>query len=318
MSLQNIQTASVYSNKLLDILKTEFKKFDKKRQETSFVVVGSFARGEASQCSDFDYFAIYKDEESKDNYWEEDQKAIISAINDSRIAHPADQGAFGGAVTKSDLIKNIGGNGDSNENLTRRILTLLECTSFLGEENFNEIRHAILQKYVKEGITDHQMCRFLLNDIIRYYRTVCVDFEYKTGPASKSWGDRNIKLIFSRKLLYFSGILLIAETVQQTYESKLQKLSSLISKTPIERIQEICGANSDLVLQKYDYFLEKMSDQNFRNFLKDVQMDRSSDNPHPENFRNLKNEGHHFTWELSKLLSASYDSSHPIHLALSF
>jgi len=47
--------------------------------------------------------------------------------------------------------------------------------------------------------------RFLLHDLIRYYRTICVDFEYKTYENGKPWGDRNIKIQFSRKFLYFSN-----------------------------------------------------------------------------------------------------------------
>jgi hypothetical protein len=36
----------------------------------------------------------------------------------------------------------------------------------------------------------------------------------------------------------------------------------------------------------------------------------------PQEFRGFKNEGHHFSWMLVKLLKDSYDSSHPIHNAL--
>jgi predicted nucleotidyltransferase len=306
------QTVSTYSKEIVELLSTNLDCKNNSRSKFAFVVVGSFARGEASECSDLDFFVIYDKQSDLDKYKESDQLDILAEVKKLGIREPSDGGAFGVAVLGSDLFSNIGGDGDTNENITRRVLFLLESKSLCGHDYFDSVRRKIINSYVTINITDHQMCKFLLNDIIRYYRTICVDFEYKVSSGGKSWGDRNIKLVFSRKLLYFSGVLIVAETAQNTYKSKVQTLLDLMNISPIERIERIAGSKSENALSKYKVFLEKMSDESFREFLKGV----SNTRPHHEKFRELKNEGHHFTWELSKLLNTTYDSSHPIHLAL--
>jgi hypothetical protein len=190
---------------------------------------------------------------------------------------------------------------------------LLEGDWLYNEAKFDLYRNEILKRYLSDKISDHQFCRFLLNDLIRYYRTICVDFEHKTREQGKSWGTRNIKLIFSRKLLYFSGILVAAETWQQTYETKMDTLHKLLGMTAIRRVSAVCGDKADQALNAYGSFLKEISDPSIREMLETVPEDRDKQS---EEFRNLKNEGHHFSWILAKLLRETYDASHPIHNAL--
>jgi len=115
--------------------------------------------------------------------------------------------------------------------------------------------------------------------------------------------------------LYFSGVLVVAETVQQRWEIKRAILRKYLRLTPIERVQSICGAQSEKALAIYDDFLRQLSSIDVRDMLKSTPEDRKG---HSAEFRNFKNKGHHFTFELSRLLETTYDSSHPIHIALKF
>ncbi|MEW8627052.1 MAG: nucleotidyltransferase domain-containing protein [Candidatus Thiodiazotropha sp.] len=306
-----MEKASSYSNQIIETLRREFSKA-LSGSEFSIITVGSFARREASDQSDLDFFVIV-DNDSRVS--DDTIKFISKPIRDLGLKMPSSDGAFNEIEKASDMIENIGGSDDPTLKLTRRMLFLFEGEWLYNEELYNKLFEQMINTYVRESITQHQLCRFLLNDLIRYYRTICVDFEFKTNEINKTWGDRNIKLLFSRKLLYFSGLLVIAETVQHFYTHKREILTKYLRMPPVERVQQICGVRSEKVIQMYDEFLENLSDQNVRDLLNRTTFDRDL---HTPEFRKLKNQGHHFSWELSKLLSERYDSAHPIHIAIKF
>ena len=70
----------------------------------------------------------------------------------------------------------------------------------------------------------------------------------------------------------------------------------------------------EAILKSYDHFFEKLEDSNMRKRLIDLPR---SDRDDPL-FRDLKNEGHHFTRELLHLFESTFDSTHPIHWAVKF
>ena len=144
---------------------------------------------------------------------------------------------------------------------------------------------------------------------------MAVDYEFKTVETSKvkPWGIRNIKLIFSRKLLYASGLFSVATTADRTRSHKISGLEMLFDLPVIDRMVEICGAsNAENVLRSYDHFLSKLEDEGIRGHLKSLDLEGRKD----PIFRELKNEGHHFTRELLKLFERTFDTTHPIRRAI--
>ena len=285
------------------------------------VTCGSYARRESSSNSDIDYFVIMEQcppdgEELKvsDFSWVEDVTKCISEIVP---IDPAEGGPFRKIEALDRMLINIGGENDTDSKITRRMLFLLEGDYLANDEGVNKVRKMILERYISKKMTDHQLALFLLNDIIRFYRTMAVDYEFKTseGDNPKSWGIRNIKLVFSRKLLYASGLFSVALTADRTSNKKIELLEDLFNMPVIDRMVEICGqAKFEDVLNSYNCFLEKLEDSSARNRLKVISKDQRDD----PLFRELKNEGHHFTRELLKLFESTFDSTHPIRKAVIF
>lgn len=283
---------------------------------------GSYARREASPESDIDFFVITQEAAPAEGApfgavslpWFEGLKAAISEIVP---IEPAEGGAFSNIEPRNVMLHNIGGEHDNNAKMTRRMLFLLEGEWLFNQEGLKTVRRQILERYIGRAISDHQLALFLLNDVIRFYRTMAVDYEFKTGEGltPKPWGIRNIKLVFSRKLLYASGLFSIGKTADQAWAQKLDMLERLFDMPVIERMVAICGQSKmEPVLASYDHFLQRLEEQEVRDQLKKLKREEREDLL----FRGLKNEGHNFTRELMKLFEATFDSTHPIHRAVIF
>lgn len=275
---------------------------------------GSYARREASDQSDLDFFAICE-RKSQIPATQAALGNIAPELMQIAGRAPSAGGAFGDVEDLETMLSNIGGNDDLNPKITRRVLFLLEGEWITNPEMLSDVRQRLLEKYIRDTITPHQLALFLLNDIIRYYRTICVDFEFKTTQESKPkpWGTRNIKLVFSRKLLYFSGVLAVAETAQRSYSEKLKILNELLALPVADRVLSICGEQAVHALELYDQFLEEFAKSEVRQAL-----DATTESARGENeaFRRLKDSGHHFSWRLMSLFRQTYDPSHPIHRAI--
>ena len=281
--------------------------------DAAVLVCGSYARREASEHSDIDFFIISKDTNGEHLPIEDVRSEIRKIVPNE----PSRDGAFGVRVSREEILGNIGGDDDNNQNITRRILFLLEGEWLFNGEEFKCFRREILEKYIRKNMTDHQLALFLLNDVIRYYRTVAVDYEFKISDNenSKPWAIRNIKLVFSRKLLYASGLFSIAMTTDRSRDKKIEILESLFELPVMERMIAICGnAKMEPILASYNHFLSVLEDSDDRRHLETLEKSNRGD----LRFRHIKNEGRHFTRELSKVFESTFDSTHPIRRAVVF
>jgi len=328
-NFKSIKIAKEYSETIISQLKEDFES-NLTVDSVNFTIVttGSFARCEASKASDLDCFIIIDgDCENDKNFNDDNEKPTKDDFNTtmSKIVlnyikkDAGSTGTFGidAVVSINDLLTNMGGQNDDNIQFSRRMLFLLEGKSLFNDELFQKFRRSLMEKYIKETVSDHQLSRFFLNDIIRFYRTMATDFEYKVSEDRKLWGVRNIKLTFSRKLLYFGGVITVAETAQKTRETKIQETLTLLNMSPLERINYLVVSGSEKVFKSYDYFLEKLSNSKIREELDKASVEQVPIE-NPEVFREMKNESKHFSWALSSVLRNTYDNTHPIHHALIF
>ncbi len=274
---------------------------------------GSYARREASQESDIDYLIVASDEQSKNGL---DMDAVRNAVNPIVPVDPSSNGAFGRPVLRAGILQNIGGREESNDSFTHRLLFLLEGEWLTNEAEFKNFRRELIERYVDATQRDYQIALFLLNDIIRYWRTMTVDYMYKTTEGTKKpWAIRNVKLVFSRKLMYASGLFSVASTVDRGQTAKVDLLEKLFDMPVIDRMEYICGnARMSKALQSYDLFLGRFEKAATRSRLNAIESGVHSD----ELFRELKNEGHHFARELVSIFERTFHRTHPIHRAVIF
>ena len=115
--------------------------------------------------------------------------------------------------------------------------------------------------------------------------------------------------------MYASGLFSVASTVDRGQVDKVDLLEKLFDMPVIERMKYICGdARMSKALQSYDLFLERFESATVRSRLKDIELGVHSD----EDFRELKNEGHHFARELVSIFERTFHRTHPIHRAVIF
>ncbi len=104
-------------------------------------------------------------------------------------------------------MQHIGLEEDDNRNLTQRMLLMLESVAVVGEDVHRRCWEQVLDRYLAEGRSDHRPPRFFLNDVMRYWRTIAVDFAGKHKDDERKWGLRNAKLRTSRKMLFAGGLV---------------------------------------------------------------------------------------------------------------
>lgn len=264
-------------------------------QDASIVVFGSLARNEVTRGSDVDWTLLVDGQASPAH--QDVSLDIGERLAALGLVPPGPEGTFGGLAPSHDLIHKIGGGGDTNRNLTQRILLLLESEAFGNAEAHGRVVREVLKRYIGEDFDwrhktgPFNVPRLLQNDVARYWRTVAVDFAYKRRQRhGEGWALRAVKLRMSRKLTYVAGLLVCFSFALERADRPdrlegpdsdlvqllLDHLSRIVGQPPLELVAGVLLKYETLhdaaraLFTSYDRFLTMLDDPEARRHLTEL------------------------------------------------
>ncbi|MDP8240146.1 MAG: nucleotidyltransferase domain-containing protein [Candidatus Hatepunaea meridiana] len=238
----------------------------------SIYVTGSYGRLEASEHSDLDVFFIHEGSEKNDRVSNIEKTLLdaelIKMCREMEFPELSGDARYLNIHYLDDLLDNLGSPADDYKNyFTARMLLILESICIHNKDTYIEIVKKIMESYYRD-YHDHEtdfIPVFLVNDIIRFWKTLCLNYEHKRNREQKDENEKNkahlknLKLKFSRLMTCFSMVLLLSKNQEVIEPSDLM---TYIEMSPLERLQIISNTISrkELYLEiigEYEWFLKK-------------------------------------------------------------
>lgn len=243
---------------------------------------GSLGRGDVGKKSDLDLFILSKNKPKEERRL--DVLKLLSTIitvND-KLNYPefSNDGQFITTYSFPDMLEALGSPKDDNENLfTVRMLLLLESKCVFNIDIYKQFIRDSIDHYFrdKRGKKTFKPL-FLLNDLLRFWRTLCLNYELIRDNRDRPWRKKNINLKFSRMLTVFATILPIISDI--SFDS--EKFQKLVTFPPLKRLaigldnlnDEDLLNDFNQFLLNYEFFLKAKEDMGSKKSLDDATLDR--------------------------------------------
>ena len=247
---------------------------------------GSFGRLEAGAQSDLDVFILALDQRDRDNNLQGSRLSgldaicvkaeLINATESLGIPKFDGDGRYLVHYSVDNLVRTLGTpEDDSSNTFTARLLMLLESTPLLGAGVYDIALKQLIAAYFRD-YQDHKnnfMPAFLSNDILRLWRTFCVNYEARTErtPDDKKIKGKlkNYKLKHSRLLTCYSSLLYLLAVYNRNKTVAPTDVVAMVGLTPLKRLQWIadqaeyaCAAQTiQLLISLYEEFLVSTLDE---------------------------------------------------------
>lgn len=230
----------------------------------SIYSTGSFGRLEASEHSDLDVFFITEGEPPSRLAKTLLDADIIRLMERFGFPEPSGDGEYLTVHSLEEMQQHLGGPSDDYANFfTARMLLLLESRPIAGEQVYNDAMEEIVQWYFRDYDDHADQFRpvFLTNDIIRFWKTLCLNYENKRNlpvgdDARAKHRLKNLKLKFSRMTTCFSTLIAIGARPTVSPDD----LAGLVKLTPWERLEGVADRADrrsvlDDLRSKYEWFI---------------------------------------------------------------
>lgn len=271
------------SNRRIGDLREHLKDAEKLAGSRACVyATGSLGRLETSVHSDLDLFIVGRANGRKGADGKEGSQLnrldeicikadLIEATRKLNLPEFSGEGRYLVHYPIDDLIKTLGKPEDDVTNtFTARLLLLLESHPLIGREVYDDILMDVIAPYWRD-YEDHKnnfIPAFLANDILRLWRTFCVNYEAGTEriPEDKKAKGKlkNYKLKHSRMLTCYSALLFLLATFRRHQTVSPADVLEMIYQTPTGRLnwlikqQDLKDAHPKLeaLISQYEKFLE--------------------------------------------------------------
>lgn len=238
---------------------------DERYKNICVYACGSLGRLEMTQNSDLDLFFISLNDSEVDPMEKNLNKYIFFSklyeINHTmQFPDPSKKGEYWSFINKADFLDIGSRKEDFNNSFTARLLFMLESKPIFNKRIYNQLLEETVSKYFVD-YPDHQdefYPLFLMNDILRYWYTLTLNYEYRrdnndTGNK-KNW--KRLKLKYARLITCFSMLAcLYHEDITPDY------VIDCIKMTPIERMDKLALKNERIssvveeIKTEYEWFL---------------------------------------------------------------
>ncbi|MFJ4224281.1 nucleotidyltransferase domain-containing protein [Microbacterium sp. NPDC089695] len=242
------------------------------------VAFGSLARFELTPQSDLDWLIVAAGAKHAFDTAPIIERLKSRLVEGVTLSNPGDSKLFGEIISVDDLVTHIGLQEDTNHTTTRRILFLEESVSLAHPRIHEDAMRRVLHAYLHAKKESDQIPRFLLNDIIRYWRTIAVDYQAKAVQKNPK-ALRYLKLLIPRKLCYVASVAPLYELHRRRGERdndvKIDYLVDQYSTPALERLLDLLaglaragdpdvGERCARVAQTASTFIERSGDADWR------------------------------------------------------
>jgi len=213
-------------------------------ERLTIFAAGSYGRREASSFSDIDlFFVLDAQRVDLDEFHVPEIRMLSDVITvGDHMNFPkfSNDGEFLRIMFIDDILSDLGSRTDDyNNHFTARMLMMLEGRPIFNSETYK----LCLQRTVETYFRDYEhhpvdfKPTFLINDILRFWKTLCLNYENRRNQVEHrnkiKQKIKNFKLKFSRMLTCFGSIAAISAYKDTVTAKEIVQLCSL---SPIERL----------------------------------------------------------------------------------
>lgn len=229
----------------------------------TIAVTGSLARLDAGESSDCDLIIVLNDGvDALAGEASEIASEVYRRVGRCGFPGADASGIYRQPTTGKDLLdpESVGVIDESVAVFGKRMQLLIESRPIVGRDVYGDLIAAILDRYMQShpaslGIPDVD---YLLNDLIRYYRSYRVAKQWTTSGSRDGWYLKQVKVQHTRLLTFATSVMLLGDYATNASVDRLQLLQYL-SEAPLERVQMLCekhGACGDVIFNAFSKYLE--------------------------------------------------------------